>query len=83
MRTTVDIPDALYADLKMQAVEENTTVKALLHQAARLIVSEGRMKKSAGDMRRRPWPTLGSSDSPKIASFDNDFALFGGDPAEQ
>ena len=37
MRTTVDIPDDLYSALKAQAVAERTSIKALLHEGARLI----------------------------------------------
>ena len=83
MRTTIDIPDAIYADLKMQAAEERTTIKALLDQAARQLVSERRRQKNQMAASRPPWPTIGSADGPKIAPFDNDYAFFGGSDSEE
>jgi plasmid stability protein len=39
MRTTVDIPDAMYRRLKARAASEGRSVKALLLQAAEQVVS--------------------------------------------
>ena len=50
MRTTVDIPDALYQQLKMRAASEKTTVKELLLRGAKTALAvEDKPKK-----RRRP-----------------------------
>lgn len=35
MKTTVDIPDGLFKQLKNKASRENTTMKALIHAALR------------------------------------------------
>ena len=36
MRTTVDIPDALYRELKIKAASEKTTIKELLLRGAKV-----------------------------------------------
>lgn len=45
MRTTVDIPDALYRRLKSRAAVEGRSVRALLTEAAERAVEEGRAKR--------------------------------------
>ena len=50
MRTTVDIPDALYEQLKMRAASEKTSIKELLLRGAKkALAAEDKLKK-----RRRP-----------------------------
>jgi hypothetical protein len=46
MKTTVQIPDALLAEIKKIAITRNTTLKALIDEGLRLVVSnENTMKK--------------------------------------
>lgn len=64
MKTTVDIPDALYRRAKIRAAEEGTTLRALLLTS--LVVALGRPASSAGALPRRErfevddrgWPVL-------------------------
>ena len=42
MRTTVDIPEGLFQELREKAGREKTTLKALIHAALRSFLSAGR-----------------------------------------
>lgn len=46
MRTTVDIPDALYRELQARAVAEGRSVQALLLDAAAKVVAAGAVRGS-------------------------------------
>lgn len=65
MRTTIDIPDAMYRRLKARAASEGRSVKALLLQAARQVVSP-----SAAASRRVSLPLL-TSKRPGSIRLDN------------
>lgn len=39
MKTTVELPDALFRDVKRTAVQERTTVKALIEQGLRSVLA--------------------------------------------
>jgi hypothetical protein len=75
MRTTVDIADEVYADLKTEAVRQHTSVRALIDQAARLLLAEQK-RRTSQSAERRSWPVLLSGSEQVIGPFDNDFALF-------
>ncbi len=49
MKTTVELPDALFHAVKRAAAQRKTTVKALIEQGLRAVVSE----RSAGFSLRR------------------------------
>lgn len=65
MRTTVDIPDALYRELKKKAAHEGQTVKELVLRGVELQLRATK-KKTA---RRQP-PVI-ESDSPGSLDLDN------------
>ncbi len=67
MRTTVDIPDDLYAALKAQAAAERTSVKALLHEGARLI-QERRIRKNP---KKLEFPFIKSTGTPLPTNHEN------------
>jgi Arc/MetJ family transcription regulator len=50
MKTTVHIPDALLDEVRKIAVEENTTLKALVEQGLRRVLAE---KKRRAPVRHR------------------------------
>ena len=66
MRTTVDIPDALYRRLKSQAAVEGRSVRALLTQAAELALAGEKPRR-----RRRVTLPLISSATPGTLEIDN------------
>jgi hypothetical protein len=53
MRTTVDIPDAMYRALKSRAASEGGTVKQLLLRGAETILHEP-VKKKVGRLKEPP-----------------------------
>jgi hypothetical protein len=68
MRTTVDIPDALYRELKSTAAREKKSVKELL---LRGVESELRLRRKRGKSRRVVLPLVGSK-SPGTLQIDNE-----------
>ena len=63
MRTTVDIQDDAYAQLKTRAATESTSVKALIETAVfNLLRAEPKSKRA----KRRKLPSIGSASSPKL-----------------
>jgi len=52
MRTTVDIPDAIYRELKSRAASEGTTVKQLILHSVVTTIRPG----TSGEARRRVGP---------------------------
>ena len=77
MRTTVDIDDSVYSELKSQAAEDRTSVKALLSHGARLVLKERKESKQQADTDRGPWPTIGRKNGATIKPVTNDYAFFG------
>ncbi len=63
MRTTVDIQDDAYAQLKTRAAIESTSVKALIETAVFNLLSAEPKPLQA---RRRKLPAIGSKSSPKL-----------------
>ena len=62
MRTTVDIQDDAYAQLKSRAAVESTSVKALIETAVfRLLSTE-----PVPLPKRRKLPVIGRTDAPKL-----------------
>ncbi len=68
MKTTVQIPDALLADVKRIAAKRKTTLKSLIDEGLRLVIDNEQKKKkpfklkdcSVGDPNA-PWPLEGKS----------------------
>jgi hypothetical protein len=58
MRTTVDIPDPLYREIKVRAASEGTTVRELILEGVAIRLQNGTAK-SAADGRSR-FPTIRS-----------------------
>jgi hypothetical protein len=50
-KTTIELPDALLRDAKRVALEERTSVKALIERGLRLVVRD-RMRRGAFRLRR-------------------------------
>jgi hypothetical protein len=48
MRVTIDIPDAIHAELKRRAAAEGTTMRALILRAIDEILRESREKRRLG-----------------------------------
>lgn len=46
MKTTVDIPENLFGELRERAAREKTTLKALIHAALRSFLASGRKGRS-------------------------------------
>lgn len=67
MRTTVDIPDATYRQLKARAASEGRSVKALLLEAAEQVLSS----KAARPATRRVQLPLVPSNRPGSLELDN------------
>jgi hypothetical protein len=65
MRTTVDIPDPLYRELKKKAAHEGRTVKDLLLRGA-----EQQLRPDIKPVRRRRPPVI-DSDRPGSLDLDN------------
>jgi hypothetical protein len=53
MKTTVHIPDGLFDEARKLAQQEKTTLKALVEEGLRKVVSERRGRKSAGYTLRK------------------------------
>lgn len=68
MRTTVDIPDDLYSELKSCALVQKTTVKQLLIRGAESVLQEPVEK----PVRRRLKLPLIDSDNPGSLKIDNE-----------
>jgi hypothetical protein len=66
MRTTVDIPDALYRDLKSKALREKRSVKELILRGV-----EVELRKRPRKTKRRVVPPLVPSQSPGTLDIDN------------
>jgi hemolysin activation/secretion protein len=66
MRTTVDIPNAVYRRLKARAASEGTTVKELILRGVEQVLQESRRKP-----RRRVKLPLVPSKSPGTLQLDN------------
>jgi hypothetical protein len=64
MKTTVDIPDALYRQAKIRAAEEGTTLRALLlHSLAESLTrsaapAEALARRERFEVDERGWPVL-------------------------
>jgi hypothetical protein len=67
MRTTVDIPDATYRQLKSKAASEGTTVKALVMRGVEVVLSAGRPQRQ----KKLKLPILDSSE-PGTLDIDNE-----------
>jgi hypothetical protein len=63
MKTTVDIPDSLLEEAKKLASREGTTVRALVEEGLRRILTE---RKRAGDFRLRRATFKGSGLQPQV-----------------
>ena len=66
MRTTVDIPDSLYRDLKSKAANEGKTVKELILRSV-----EAELRKRSGRPRRPVSLPLIRSKKPGTLELDN------------
>jgi hypothetical protein len=53
MKTTIHIPDGLFDEARKVAQEEKTTLKALVEEGLRKVVTERRGEKSAGFRLRK------------------------------
>lgn len=73
MKTTVEIPDALLADARALAEREQTTLKALIEQGLRHVVTTA--KGRAGRVPPRVVTFGGDGLQPGIASFEDMLAL--------
>lgn len=67
MRTTVDIPDALYRELKSKAAQEGRSVKELILRSV-----EGQLKKQSSIRHRRITKPLVPSKRPGSLKIDNE-----------
>lgn len=67
MRTTVDIPDAKYRQLKSKAVSERTTVKALVLKGVEVVLA----KPAAPRRKKLKLPVLDSRE-PGTLDIDNE-----------
>jgi plasmid stability protein len=67
MRTTIDIPDAMYRHLKARAASEGRSVKALILQAAAQVVAS-----SPSTASRRVRLPLVPSKRPHSLALDNE-----------
>jgi hypothetical protein len=57
MRTTVDIPDPIYRELKVRAATEGTTVKEIILEGVALRMSA---RESRDELPRAPFPVIRS-----------------------
>jgi hypothetical protein len=57
MKTTVELPDALLMAAKKRAIEDRTTLRAILEHALRRELKERRHPPAAGAGRRIRWVT--------------------------
>ena len=64
MKTTVDIPDVLLTEAKRAALRERTTVRSLLIEGLRRLLSE---RRQAGNFRLRPASFNGQGLAPDFA----------------
>lgn len=72
MRTTINLPDDLLADLKRLAVASRTTVTALIEDALRDTLSKRRRK---GRKKREELPTYGEQGLQPGVDLDDTAAL--------
>jgi|HubBroStandDraft_1064217.scaffolds.fasta_scaffold42825_4 hypothetical protein len=68
MRTTLDIPDEVYKNIKRLAVEENTTVRQIVLDALQVAVEK---RKAQAPPRRMKLPIIRSS-KPGTLDIDNE-----------
>jgi hypothetical protein len=61
MRTTIDLPDPLYRELKARAALEGRTVKDLLHGLLRRALSESTQRPAAAGRSQPPTVCAGGS----------------------
>jgi len=80
MRTTVDIADDQYADLKMLAARERTSVRALLSEMIAINIAPRVRRAEAGPFR---FPVIGDPNGRKLdLSHDRVADLLMDDPTE-
>jgi hypothetical protein len=58
MKTTVELPDALFVAAKKRAAENRTTLRAILERGLRRELKERRSPSSGGAGRRIRWVTV-------------------------
>jgi hypothetical protein len=58
MKTTVELPDALFVAAKKRAAEDRTTLRAILERGLRRELKERRHPAGAGAGRRIRWVTV-------------------------
>jgi hypothetical protein len=58
MKTTVELPDALLMAAKKRAVEDRTTLRAILERGLRRELKERRHPSAGGAVRRIRWVTV-------------------------
>ena len=68
MRTTIDIPDETYKNIKRMAVEENTTVRQIVLDA---LETAAQKRRSQSPPRRMRFPILRST-RPGTLDLDNE-----------
>jgi hypothetical protein len=68
MRTTIDIPDEVYKNVKRLAVEENTTVRQIVLDALQIVVQK---RMTQAPPRRMRFPIIRST-SPGTLDIDNE-----------
>jgi hypothetical protein len=64
MKTTIQIPDSLFEEARKLAHQERTTLKALVEEGLRLIISE---RKRRGGFRLRRATFKGNGLQPRLA----------------
>jgi hypothetical protein len=69
MKTTVQVPDALFEELRSLAHREQTTMKALIQEGLRLIISERKQPKRFR-LRKASFKGHGLNPDLKEASWD-------------
>lgn len=73
VRTTINLPDALIAQIKQHASESGRTVTSVLEEALRLLLSQPR-RRPARPVRRLP--TYGAADSRPLVDLTDRDALW-------
>ena len=69
MKTTVEIPNALIEEAKKLAARENTTVKTLIEQGLRHVISQ-RQRKHAFRLRKATFKGRGMSAEARAADWE-------------
>ena len=65
MKTTIEIPDSLLAEVRRLAAREGTTVRALVEQGLRTLIAD---RKRSGAFRLRKASFKGNGLQPGVAS---------------